>query len=323
MGYSRWSSNDWDDFSAKNTRGKSTREVFNRSSIKQTMDPRGVTMRESRDSAANPKSTPIILALDVTGSMGMIADHIAREGLGTLIEIILDRKPVTDPHIMVMGVGDVHCDAAPLQVSQFEADIRIAEQLKDLWLEGGGGGNQHESYTLPWYFAAAKTDIDSVKDGRKGILFTFGDEECPPDLRAEQIKRVLGDKVKKDMTAKELFDMVEEKYTVYHVVVEQGNYVRTRGKDRVYESWKKILPEDRLIPLKDYKKLPEVVASVIEVSNGGKPEDIINSWQDKATAAVVRDAIKGVKSQKPVTANDVLARVPRPHVAAKLPKKTA
>ena len=71
---------------------------------------------------------------DVTGSMGMIADALARKGLGTMVEEILARKPVSDPHIMCMGIGDVLYDRAPLQVTQFEADIRIAEQLEKLWL---------------------------------------------------------------------------------------------------------------------------------------------------------------------------------------------
>ena len=79
---------------------------------------------------------------------------------GIMVEEILARKPVSDPHILCMGIGDVLCDQAPLQVTQFEADIRIAEQLEKLWLEKGGGGNSCESYNLPWYFAAMHTAID-------------------------------------------------------------------------------------------------------------------------------------------------------------------
>ena len=292
MGNSRWNNDDWDSY-ASSTRGKSTSQIFNASSIKKELDPQHIKVRESRDSTANPDSTPIILALDVTGSMGMIADTLAREGLGTLVEAILERKPVPDPHIMVMGVGDAFYDRAPLQVSQFEADIKIAQQLKDIFLEHGGGGNHHESYTLPWYFASEKTDIDCVKHGRKGLLFTFGDEECPPDLRADQIKRILGDKIQGDISTKDLLDQVSKKYDVFHVVIEQGDYARSHKQD-VYDSWNKILPSERIISVKDYTQLPAILVSVMEVHAGKDKDEVANSWQGK-TVGVVKDAIKNVK----------------------------
>lgn len=294
MGHGRWSNNDWDTYKTTQTRGKSRAEIFNSASMKDAMNPLLVDKRELVNSPDNPQATPIILALDVTGSMGMIAESLAREGLGQLIESILARRPVTDPHIMVMGVGDVHCDRAPLQVSQFEADIRIANQLKELFLEGGGGGNRHESYTLPWYFAAHKTALDSEKDGRKGLLFTFGDEECPPDLRADQIRRVMGDKIRKDLPTDELLKEVEKKFDVFHVVIEQGNYARSR-KAEVYASWRSVLPAERIIGIKDYTKIPEILVSVMEV-HGGKPAvEVVASWQDPATAKLVEEAIAGVK----------------------------
>src|SRR5687767_31569 len=124
----------------KTTSGKSTDEIYSSRSIHANLNPKGVKVRESRDSADNPQSTPIIVAIDVTGSMGIIADVLAREGLGTLFKEILDRKPITDPHLMFMAVGDANCDSAPLQVSQFEADNRIVEQLTQIFLEHGGGG---------------------------------------------------------------------------------------------------------------------------------------------------------------------------------------
>src|ERR1700750_3317689 len=84
------------------TQGKTTSQVYTSQSLPKELDPNGVKVRESRDSADNPKSTPITVALDVTGSMGQLADVIARKGLGTLFQGILDRKPVTDPHLMFM-----------------------------------------------------------------------------------------------------------------------------------------------------------------------------------------------------------------------------
>lgn len=298
MGYNRWDSSDWDNYSAK-TKTQTTREIFNASAMKPNLDPKSIKMRESRNSAKNPYATPIILALDVTGSMGIIADHLAREGLGKLVEGILDKKPVTDPHIMVMGVGDVYCDNAPLQVSQFEPDIKIAEQLKDIYLEHGGGNNDSESYTLPWYFAAKKTDIDCVKDGRKGILFTFGDEKCPEVLSAVALRAHLGEKTAKDLTAAELYKMVSEKYDVYHVVIEEGNGVRVMGSDAVHKSWEKVLPKDRIISVKDYKKVPEILVSVMEVHGGKDPASVVAGFSG-TTAAVIKDAIKNVKKSDSV-----------------------
>jgi hypothetical protein len=123
--------------------------------------------------------------------MGDIPDAFVREGLGTLINEILVRKPASDPQVMIMGFGDAWTDQAPLQATQFEPDIRIAEQLKDIYLEGGGGGNGFESYSLPWYFAARKTAIDCfVKRAKKGYLFTVGDEPPPPVLLAEHVRSV-------------------------------------------------------------------------------------------------------------------------------------
>jgi len=85
------------------TKGLATDEIYASRSIHSNLNPLGVKLRESRDSQDNPNSTPLIVALDVTGSMGMLADVIAREGLGTLFTGILERKPIPDPHVMFMG----------------------------------------------------------------------------------------------------------------------------------------------------------------------------------------------------------------------------
>src|SRR5262245_8354805 len=122
MGTARWDPADWATY-ASSTAGRTTSGIFTSSALHPDLDPKLCKVRESRDSALNPASNAIIVGLDVTGSMGMIADALARRGLGVLVEELLARKPVSDPHIMAMGVGDAWCDRVPLQVTQFEADI--------------------------------------------------------------------------------------------------------------------------------------------------------------------------------------------------------
>jgi len=291
MGYGRFTSTDWDSFTAHRTAGRSRDDVFSRG-LRATMDPRllAAGVRESRDSPDNPDSTPVIVGLDVTGSMGMIAEAIARRGLRTLFEAIYDRQPVPDPHIMFMGVGDATCDQAPLQVSQFEADIRIAEQLVDLWLEGGGGGNSSESYTLPWLFAALHTATDAwSKRSRKGYLFTIGDEEPPTVLTAREQRRVLG-QGQRDLHTPDVLRLVSRQWEVFHIIVEQGSHCQSGGLDLVVRKWTGLLGQ-RALRLADYTRLPEVIVSAMQVNEGRDLDDVAASWGG-STADVVRHAMR-------------------------------
>ena len=292
MGSGRFTATDWDTYTSTHTSGKSLHDVFSAASIDPALNPRGVAIRESRDSPDNPHSHAIIVNIDVTGSMGMLADVMVRSGCFTLATEIYARKPVSDPHIMFMANGDVECDQAPLQVTQFEADIRIAEQLKRIWLEGGGGGNCYESYLLPWYFAAMHTSIDCFeKRGKKGYLFTAGDEEPQQQLRASEIQQVIGDKPQNDYLARDLLAIVSRYYHVYHLIVEEGSHYRSAG-DEVKRQWRDLMGQ-RVIQLSDHTKMAEVIVSTIQVNEGADRKAVINSWKGD-TALVVKSAINSL-----------------------------
>ena len=298
MGGGRWSSGDWSSYATSKVHGKSTEEVFSAKKLEKSLDPRGVT-RESVDSKDNPKSTAIIVALDVTGSMGILLDTMAREGLNTLASEIYERKPITDPHIMFMGIGDVEMgDKYPLQITQFEADIRIAEQIQKIVLEKGGGGNSYESYALAWLFAVAHTKLDCFdKRSRKGYLFTVGDEEPTPYLRAEDIEKVLGDKSRQKMDCQALLTMASRKYEVFHVMVEEGSHFKSAG-DRVVSKWTELLGQ-KALRLANHRKLAEVIVSAIQVNEGVSKKKVIDSWKGD-TSEVVKHAIKDLpKGAKP------------------------
>lgn len=271
---------------AATTATKSTDEIYTSRAINKNLDPKGVKIRESRDSVDNPASTPLIVALDVTGSMGILADVIAREGLGVLFNEMLARKPITDPHLMFMAVGDANCDAAPLQVSQFEADNRIVEQLTQIFLEHGGGGNCFESYNLPWYFAANHTEHDSlIKRGKRGYLFTVGDEEAPGSLTKDQIKKFIGDTPEREVSTEEMLQDVQRKYDVFHIIIEEGSHARTHP-DKVRQSWAGLLGQ-HVISLSDHKKLAETIVSTIEVVEGRDAKEVTVKF-----GAAVHDAVK-------------------------------
>lgn len=293
MGSGRWSPTDWAAYSTAHVAGKTDREVFSSRDMKADYDPKKIETRESRDSADNPLSTPIIIGSDVTGSMGMIAHKLMRDGLNTLAKEIYDRKPVSDPHIMVLAIGDAECDRSPLQATQFEADIRLADQVRALWIEGGGGSNAGESYSLAHLFAAMKTSTDaSEKRGRKGYLFTIGDEPNLDGVRKAQISKILGVDVQADLSAAECLAMAEREWEVFHVVLTSEGHCRN-GAGRVLENWGSFMRKDRIIALQNVDALAETVVSVIQVNEGERAEDVTASWSG-STAVAVRDALGAV-----------------------------
>lgn len=292
MGNSSWNHTDWGQFSSQ-TRSQSTRQTFSQSDVHPDLNPHGVRMRESRDSAANPESHAIIVVPDITGSMGHLSEVLVRNGVGVLMEELLKRKPVKNPHLMCMGVGDAYSDRGPLQVTQFEPDIKIAQQLAQIWLEGNGGGNGGESYHLPWYFAARHTSIDCFeKRKKKGYLFTVGDENPHKVLTREQVKTIFGDDIERDLTSAELLDMVSRSYHVFHLLVEESNSCTAAVK----RNWQALLGE-RAIPMSDHTKLAELIVSTIQVNEGASVDDVMKSWSGDTSVVVAR----GLNGLAPVT----------------------
>jgi len=289
MGSGRFSPTDWEKYSTSRSYAtKSAPEIFARH-LDPALDPKGVN-RESRDSADNPNSTPLIVCLDVSGSMHSVLEVMAKKGLPLVMTEVLDRKPIHDPHLMAMAIDDAEMgDPVPLQVTQFEADMRIAEQLEKIYLEEGGGGNMFESYIFSWYFAARHIVTDSWdKRQKKGYLFTIGDERPTPSLRKQDIKRVCGDVVEADITAEELLTEVSRRWEVFHLMVSEGSNYRENCKTE----WTKLLGQ-RAIPLSDHTKLAEVIVSTLQIIEGEDHKKVADSW-DGTTSMVVAEATRGL-----------------------------
>lgn len=290
MGHGRWDSDITSIAYGDTVKYRSTldshtlrKQTFS-NSLDKSLDPKNIVVRESRDSQDNPNSNAIIIGLDVTGSMGIIAEKMARGKLGDLMNGIFNRKPLVDPHVMVMAIGDAVYDKHPLQVSQFEADIRIDKSLQQLYLEGGGGGNHFESYDLPWFFAASRTSIDCFeKRGKKGYLFTIGDEMPPPSnnyMNKHMLERIFGKIQDIPESSDAALAAAQEKYNVFHVVVEQGSYAR-RDKEKVLNAWGQLLGR-RAIRLDNWENVAEVILAAIELNEGKNVEDIIQSQQNES-----------------------------------------
>jgi hypothetical protein len=162
-----------------------------------------------------------------------------------------------------------------------------------LFLEGGGGGNSHESYILAWYFAQYRTKTDSfAKRGRKGFIFTIGDEEVTPQISADALKVHMGDTNVRTFAAADLFDLASVEWNIYHIIIKEGDHA-SRYFDRVKRSWEEVIGVQRTIALEDHTKAGEVIVSVLELAAGKSLKDTAGSW-DVKTATVVDSALNRI-----------------------------
>jgi hypothetical protein len=290
MGHGSYTSADWSKLKASSgiSERSTASQIFRKTSMEERFDPKFINVREARDSEDHPNSTPIIIGLDVTGSMGYLSEAIAKNALHETMMKLYSTKPVSDPQLMFAAIGDV-TDSAPLQVTQFESDIRIAEQLLSLWLEGAGA-DAPEDFELLWYFAAKHTSIDSFeKRNKKGFLFTIGDADCHPDVLSAKMERVFGEKTSSYSSA-ELAKMAMEKYEVFHINLTNGDYLPA--------TFNLVIP-GRIIVLNknDVNYIPEIIITTMQLVNGMSEKEAISQWSDLAQP-VVRKAIEHLTIKK-------------------------
>ena len=258
--------------SAVSLSNASVQEVYKAYHLNPLLDPKNV-MRECRDTAEHPETIPVILALDVTGSMGRAATMCA----GKLDEIMTELYgEVKDVEFLMMGIGDLACDDAPIQASQFESDIRILDQTTKIYFESGGGGNAFESYTAAWYFGLYNTNLDCWKRGKKGIIITMGDEPLNPYLPGEELSYVMGTSTQ-DVDTEELYKEVLKKYDVYHIAItNESSY--WRYEERIKNSWGKLLNQHLIIATSD--ELPEVIKEIVKEHEGISNETSVTMTEE-------------------------------------------
>ena len=268
MGRGSYRATDWAALrSSRKLSGDSTEvQIFDSKAANASNRSNYIKLRESRDNPDSPRSTPVIIGFDVTASMGYLAKEIATNSLNNMISQILANKAVTDPQVLCAAIGDVKSDKYPLQVTQFESDIRMVRQLMTLCLEGGGGGNDGESYNLLWYFASRHTSTDChEKRHEKGLLITIGDDKCHADLSRSEIFNAFGDNVPYTVSNEELIREVSLKYDIFHLYIENGT---ARDKE-VFSYWNDLLP-GRSAPInkKDISLLSDLIVAIMLVNEG-------------------------------------------------------
>lgn len=251
---------------------RTAHDMLDPKAVNNAGDHTGLNVRESLDNDEHPNSVPIAIWFDVTGSMGKIP-VVLQTKLADLFGLLLRKGYVEDPQIMMAAIGDAYTDQVPVQVGQFESDNRIDETLRNIFLEHGGGGGNHESYELAIFHAARLTYCDSwEKRGEKGFLFIIGDERCYDRVNRNQVRDHFGVDLEADIPTPSIVDEAAEKWNIYYLFANQGSY----QPDQVLPEsaaggsamgWATLLGQNAMV-LDDADTVAEVIALTIGLERG-------------------------------------------------------
>ncbi|HZI16074.1 MAG TPA: VWA domain-containing protein [Myxococcus sp.] len=262
-------------------------EVFQQRSCHPQMNPYGVKFRESRDSAAHPNSLAVVMALDVTGSMGNIPEILARQTFPSFMKDLMEAG-IPDPQVLFMAVGDAYMDQAALQVGQFESSEQQMDQwLTWMFLERGGGPNPAETYELGMYFAAEHTLMDCYeKRGKKGYFFMTGDEPAFHYVAKDHVEGLIGTQLGRDVPMEEVVQRLDKTFNPFFLIPDE----RRRG--RCEEFWRGYLG-DRVICMDDPADTCDVSAALVALTEGAvKSVDAVAERLQKAGRP--KERVKGV-----------------------------
>lgn len=264
----------------------------------ESLDPKGVGMRESRDTAEHPTSRAITVLFDVTGSMLTIPVDLQKK-LPELLGLLLRKGYIEHPHIMFGAIGDATCDAVPLQIGQWESDNRMDEDLDRIVLEGGGGGQVTESYELALYFMARHTVIDCFeKRGDKGLLFIIGDEKAYPSVDRAQVSKVIGDTLQANIPTTEIVSEVSERFHTYFLLPKGASH---GGSAAVLNSWKALLGQN-VIELDSPSNVCEAIAVLVGLHEG---IDLDSATRDLSDSGVAASSVHSVSTSLARVAADL------------------
>jgi hypothetical protein len=250
--------------------------------------------------------TPLIITIDVTGSMGKWPTTIFEKLPFFEHEVKSYLGP--DAEICFVAIGDhVQKDSYPLQVHEFAKERGLEDSLKKIIFEGGGGGDQQESYELAAaYFAENCSCPNSL---RKPLMIIIGDEGIHSVLNKDDAKRLC--KVELDeavATPKVLFAKLRKKFEVYIIRKPYGasSFQTTNSTDNtIQRQWEDLLGADHVICVPEPERVVDVIYGILG-DYTGKFDEFVKELKERQgkdsdgnhKIEVVMNSLKSLKSRK-------------------------
>jgi uncharacterized low-complexity protein len=238
---------------------------------------------DPRKRVSTRSANPLIVAVDVTGSMANWPFEIF-DRLPLLYNTLSQYRE--DLEICFAAIGDAAVDRWPLQVTPFASGFDLEQLLASLFGEGGGG-DAPESYGL--FAQWVNTHVEIPKLAEKPFLIVFGDVTMHAQSPQGQIAHYLGDQVSGDVDAINAWNQVCKSWNTWFLR-------RPTGKpgDRVDEQWGKAIGEQKILHIEDEQRAVDYAMGLIARAWGhfGDFQDNMRARQSEEKVASVSKPIE-------------------------------
>ena len=277
----------------------------------QKTNPRGKTI-------VSQGKASIVIVLDVTGSNIEFARIVYDKAPMLYGQIEQQGYLPADFDIAFVACGDANSDDFPLQVTDFAKGIALDDHLKELYLEGHGGGQTCETYALAAYYLA---NFSQLPNSDIPVCCIIADESPYDFFKRGVASEILGIELQENIASKVVF---EELLRVYkgNVFVFLNPYGGRRNPEdsvsvRIYEDWCRIFGRrEQVIKILEEKSIVDMILGVIAMVSrkrdlAGYLTDMANRGQTPKRLQNVASALDGVsKAIVPVSGQSNLPAVP-------------
>jgi len=205
--------------------------------------------------------TPLIVAVDVTGSMARWPAEIF-DRLPLLYQTLSQYRPALE--ISFAAIGDAYCDRYPLQVTGFAKGQELDGKLAALFGEGGGG-DAPESYQLFAHYVneqVAVPAVDAASEDRP-FLIVFGDAPFHPRVTVQEARDVLGLDLGQPVDGIAAWREVARRFDTWFLRRPGG-----RRGDATHQQWAEALGEQRVVTIDDELRAVDYAMGLIARSWG-------------------------------------------------------
>lgn len=235
------------------------------------------TVVDPRKRIVTQSKAPLIVAVDVTGSMAAWPAEIF-DRLPLLYNTLSQYRPELE--ICFAAIGDAAFDRWPLQVTQFTHGFALETELKALYGEGGGG-DEPESYELfAWWVNNHVTLHAEITD--RPFLIVFGDAPMHPRVLKNQVRRVVGDNLQQDLDSIETWHKLTETWDAW--------FLRRKGKrdDRTQKQWSDAVGAQHIVMMEDEQRAVDYAMGLIARRWGHLDDFEANMGARQSDAKVTR-----------------------------------